>query len=165
MFQSLGSPHAWFLLSGLAGTTFMVYGSVLLVSSVKFLIALIGAAANPQFGFWEVALLPASGAIAGVFVYTYFGQRIQEWFRSTFTRAKPADFRKQRRTYRLWHRYGLIGVSFLNVIISPMISVGIAVSFNEKPSRILFWNCLSIVFWSFVMASFREVVTDWLAGR
>ena len=72
------------------------------------------------------------------------------------------SFGKRRKLYSIWKKYGLTGVSFLSIVISPMISVGIAVSFQENPRKIILWNSLSIGFWSLVFASFREVIVGFL---
>lgn len=141
----------------------MIYASVFFLSMVKFLVALLTAAANPQFGYWEVVLPAGLGALASVFVYALFGTRLRIWFRQRFPRKKQMPFARRRQLYKLWHSYGLIGVSFLSIVLSPMLAVGIAVSFQEPPRRIILWNSISIIFWTFLFATFRELVVGWLA--
>lgn len=146
-----------FLLISLSGGSMVVYTSVFFLSMLKFLVALLTAAANPNFGFWEVVLPAGLGALASVGVYTFFGTELNQWFRRKMKRKRTMSFSRRRRLYTMWKKYGLIGVSFLSIVLSPMISVGIAVSFQESPRKIIFWNGVSIIFWCFVFATFREL--------
>lgn len=151
-----------FLLISISGGSMVVYASVFFLSMLKFLVALVTAAANPNFGFWEVVIPAGTGAIAGVMLFTFFGTELNRWFRGTFKRKTRMSFARRRKLYTIWKKYGLIGVSFLSIVISPMIAVGIAVSFQENPRKIILWNTISIIFWSFVFASFRELASGLL---
>ncbi len=146
-----------FLLISLSGGGMVVYASVFFLSMLKFLVALVTAAANPNFGFWEVILPAGLGALISVGLYTYFGTELNLWFRKKLKRKRSMSFSRRRKLYTIWKKYGLIGVSFLSIVLSPMISVGIAVSFQENPRKIVLWNSLSIIFWCFVFATFREL--------
>jgi hypothetical protein len=57
-----------------------------------------------------------------------------------------------------------MGVALLSPLISPMISIGVAYSFQEKPRRILLYVGGCIVFWSVIFASFREVILSLVAA-
>lgn len=146
-----------FLLISISGGGMVVYASVFFLSMLKFLLALLTAAANPNFGFWEVVLPAGLGALISVGLYTYFGTELSQWFRKKLKRKSKMSFSRRRKLYSTWKKYGLVGVSFLSILLSPMISVGIAVSFQENPRKIILWNSLSIIFWCFVFASFREL--------
>ncbi len=137
----------------------MAYVSIFFLSMLKFLIALGTAAATPRFGFWEIVIPAGSGALVSVVLYTYFGTALNRWFRRTFKRKRQMSFSRRRKFYSIWKQYGLVGISFLNVVISPMLSVGIAVSFQENPRKIILWNGLSVIFWTFVAAAFREIIS------
>ncbi len=152
-----------FLLFSASGTGMMIYATIFFLSMVKFLVALLTAVANPQFGYWEVVLPAGLGALASVFVYALFGTQLRIWYRKKFPKKKEMRFARRRKIYKLWHQYGLIGVSFLSIVISPMLAVGIAVSFQEPPRRIILWNSVSIIFWTFLFATFRELVVGWFA--
>lgn len=135
-----------------------VYLSVFLVASVKFAVAALIAMGNPKFDFWEIILTAGGGAIAGSFVFVYFGTQIKKWIKANFKRSTPTSFARRRQIVKIWKRYGLPGVAFLAPLISPMISIGIAVSFGEKPRRIITAMCVSILSWTLVMATFKEVI-------
>ncbi|MDP5168636.1 MAG: hypothetical protein NWR72_00200 [Bacteroidia bacterium] len=147
-----------FLLVTTSGAGIMIYASVFFLSMLKFLVALLTAAANPRFGFWEVVIPAGAGALLSVVIYTMFGTQIRLWVQRNFKRKKSMSFARRRQIFSIWKKYGLIGISFLSIVLSPMISVGIAVSFQEDPRKIIFWNSLSIVFWTFMFATFRELV-------
>ncbi|MDX2283021.1 MAG: hypothetical protein NW241_02620 [Bacteroidia bacterium] len=134
------------------------YVSVALISSVKFLIAVIVALGNQDFGFWDIIISAGGGAILGSVVYTYFGTEIRKWVQRTFRRSKPMSITRRRFIVKVWRRWGLFGVAFLAPIISPMASIGIAVSFQEPPRRILLYMTVSILAWSVLLAAFREGV-------
>ncbi|MEZ4828412.1 MAG: hypothetical protein R3C61_19290 [Bacteroidia bacterium] len=135
-----------------------MYISVFLVASVKFAVAALIAMGNPRFDFWEIILTAGGGAIAGSVIFVYFGTQIKRWVKNNFKRSTPTSFARRRQIYKIWKRYGLPGVAFLAPIISPMISIGIAVSFGEKPRKILAAMTISILGWSTVMATFKEVI-------
>ena len=137
-----------------------MYASVFLISSVKFAVAALIALGNPKFNWLEIVLTAGGGAIAGTYIFVYFGKRLSDWAKSNFKRSKPMSFANRRRIYKVWKRYGLAGVAFLAPFLSPMISVGIAVSFQEKPRKILVAMIISILGWSMFMATFREVLVS-----
>lgn len=141
----------------------MIYASIFLLAMLKFLVALVAAVANPNWGFWEVVLTAGLGAWSSVILYAFFGTAFRRWLQRRFPRRSPVKYSRKKKLYLLWKRYGLVGVSFLSLVISPMVSVGIAVSFREDIRRIIFWNSLSIIFWTLVFASFREFVVTWFA--
>ncbi|MCB0838700.1 MAG: hypothetical protein KDE26_01550 [Bacteroidetes bacterium] len=139
-----------------------MYISVFLVSSVKFAVAVLVALGNPKFNWVEIVLTAGGGAIFGSYIFLYFGERISKWVRENFKRSKPMSFANRRRILKIWKRYGLAGVAFLAPVLSPMISVGIAVSFQEKPRKILFAMIISILAWTMFAATFREVLLSFM---
>lgn len=139
-----------------------MYLSVFLIATIKFAVAALIAMGNPKFNFFEIILTAGGGAIAGSYIFVYFGKRIEKWIRENFTRSKPMSFANRRKIYKIWHRYGLPGVAFLAPFISPMVSIGVAVAFQEKPRRILIAITTSILLWSIVLASFKEIILSLL---
>ena len=112
-----------------------MYLSVFLIATIKFAVAALITMGNPKFNFIEIILTAGGGAIAGSYIFVYFGKRIEKWIRENFTRSKPMSFANRRKIYKIWHRYGLPGVAFLAPFISPMVSIGVAVAFQEKPPQ------------------------------
>ena len=129
--------------------------SLFLLAFVKFFIAAVVAMPNPDLTFWDILIFVGGGAIISVVFYTYFGKAIDGWIRKTFRRNKSISFAKKRRRYLFWKKYGVVGTAFMAPFISPMASVGIAVSFRESPRRIIFFTSLSILFWTLIFAGFR----------
>ncbi|WNJ20914.1 hypothetical protein [Pontibacter sp. G13] len=135
--------------------------SIFLFSSVKFFLGVVAALALPGFDFWELILAAGGGAWVGSVVMIYFGASIRAWSKKYIKlRKKPMSFARRRQIYKIWHRYGLTGVVFLIPLISPMIAIGIALSFQEKPRRILSYITVSIFAWTAIFGLFKEVVLD-----
>ena len=137
------------------------YFSIALVGTVKFWVSvLLALGANYSLG--EVFLSGSLGAFIGVWLFTFFGSQIREWITKRFPRKKSMSFARRRKLYMFWKKFGLWGVAFLGPFISPPIAVGIAISFREKPSRIIFSMTLSIIFWTFLFTIFRDNVVGLL---
>lgn len=144
-------PEQWPVYIGLFATSF-----------VKFFVAAIIAMADSTLNFLEYAATVGGGALLSVPIYTFFGDQIRRFF-VRFWPSKPkteAQIQKQQarqtRNQRFWQRFGLTGVAALAPFISPMISVGIAVSFNEKPWRIIAYVGSSIVIWTILFFLLRN---------
>ena len=104
------------------------------------------------FSFWEQVLITSVGGILGVVIFAYFGEKIRAWFNK-----KRKKKQKQLKEWhiKLWNKLGLIGTAFLTPpILSPPIGVAIALAFGTKPSKIVLYNTLSMIFWSFFFAYF-----------
>ncbi|MEL6252420.1 MAG: hypothetical protein AAFR87_10460 [Bacteroidota bacterium] len=125
---------------------------------VKFALAALAAIPQTDLTFWDILVSVGGGALLSVVVYTYFGGVIRAWIQKLFKRSKPVSFKRRRRTIRFWKRYGLLGTAALAPILSPMISVAIAVAFKENPRRIIIHVGISIIIWTIIFAFFREGV-------
>ena len=136
------------------------YLTVALLSSVKFTLGM-GVALAKNYGFWEIVLVAGGGAWLGSVIITYFGNQIRKWLEKQFN-SKPKSFAYRRKIYKFWKRYGLAGVALVAPIISPPVSIGIAISFHEKPAKIILYMTLSIAFWTFLLASMKETAADLL---
>ncbi len=143
-----------------------LYISVGLTSSVKFLIGLVAASAIPHFGFWDIMISAGGGALIGAWIFTLFGAQIRVWLTRWWPKkqAKPSNFAKKRRVYGFWKRYGLIGAVALAPILSPMVSIGIALAFRERPWRILIFITASIIVYTLLFASFKDEINVLLHG-
>lgn len=128
---------------------------------VKYLSVAGGAALKFVFGpvagvtmglSWpETALLTALGAMTTVTVIAYGGAPVRYWFARRF--GNKLFSKKTRRSVRLWRAYGIYGVSFMMpLILMPAGGAILAVSFGERPYRIVFWMAISSLFWGFVFA-------------
>ena len=142
----------------------LLYVSVALLSAVKFFWALISAI-GLGFNFTELFVTGAGGAILGCWVFAYFGTEISKWIRKRFPRRKSMSFKRRRRIVKLWKKYGLLGVAVLVPVISSMVSVGIAVSFQEKPRRIMLYMSVSIILYTILVAVFRDAVVQMFGAQ
>ncbi|GAB4424537.1 MAG: hypothetical protein OHK0039_41800 [Bacteroidia bacterium] len=161
-FPSLFAGPIGLLLAAVFSEKLLAYVSIGLVSSIKFLLAVIVAMGTPGFGFWDIMISAGGGALLGAVVFAYFGAQIRNWLCSRFKIGKPVSYARRRRIYGIWKRYGLPGVAFLAPIISPMVSIGIAISFQEKPNKILAYMAVSILGWTTLLAFFKELVMQWV---
>ncbi|MEL6649863.1 MAG: hypothetical protein AAFQ87_03555 [Bacteroidota bacterium] len=140
-------------------TDFAQYLSLFGLAAVKFLIGLITGVFT-GYNFWEIVGVVGGGAWTSAWAFTYFGVAINNWFRSIWKRQKPMKFSRRRKIVAAWKRYGLPGISFLSIILSPMLAIGIAVSFQERPLRIMFFMTIAIFFWSILFG----LASDYIQG-
>ncbi len=141
-------------------STWGLYVGLFFASFVKFGIAAVAAMGNNKLNFVEILLTIGGGALLSVPFYTYFGDQVRRLIRRYVKRRRPVSFARRRRTYIFWKRYGLAGVAFLCPIISPMVSVSIAIAFQESPRRIIVFVGSSVIFWTFVFAFLRRGVLN-----
>ena len=142
---------------------FLIYLGVFSLAFAKFALGVVAALAK-GFSFWETQLTAGLGAVAGSWVFSYFGHEIRMWIERRFNLNKRPGPPKNTRLKRIWYRYGLGGVVALAPIISPQASIGIAVSFKEKPRRIAIYMTISVIVWTVLMALLKETVLG-IAGK
>ncbi|MDX1906168.1 MAG: hypothetical protein SF053_03980 [Bacteroidia bacterium] len=141
----------------------LAYVAIASVAAVKFLVAILIAIAKPEFAFWEIMLSAGGGALVGNVVYTYFGTGIRNLLGRYLPKKKSMPFARRRKIFVLWKRYGLLGIAFMAPLISPMASIGIALSFQENPGRILKYMTISILGWTVVLSAFKQIVLNLIA--
>lgn len=145
------------------------YLSVAALSSLKVLPGLT-LAMFLNFNGLEIFLTLSIGGIAGVTVFTFWGERIREWLkrrrhRKNAGKDKKINIRKARRILRIWHKYGLLGVAILTPpLFSPPIGSIIAVAFRESRARILLFMYSSVLAWAAVLAVFGDKILDLLGN-
>ncbi len=141
------------------------YVFLFFTSFVKFALAAITALAEPDINILEFFLTVGGGALVSVVFYTYFGEQFRRWFVKNVVRREAQEEiqngqKKNNKITKIWDRYGLPGVAMLAPFLSPMVCVGVAVSFREDPRRIIFFNGMSIILWTIIFALLREQVLD-----
>ena len=140
---------------------FLSYLGVFALAFAKFALGVVTALVK-GFNFWEIQLTAGLGAIAGSWVFAYFGHQIRLWIEKRFNLKKNSSGAQNRSIIKIWKRYGLGGVVALAPIISPQASIGIAVSFKERPRRIGIYMTVSIIVWTVLMALLRTTVLDFM---
>lgn len=154
----------WLLHIDLLATTLSLekvlgYLSVTLVGTVKFWLSII-MALSLEYNALEVFLSGSFGAILGVWVFTFFGTEIRKWLDRRFPRKRQMSFRRRRKIVQFWRKYGVWGVAFMGPVLSPPVSVGVAIAFREHPRRIIMAMTVSILFWTTIFVSFRDLMLN-----
>ncbi len=127
---------------------------VFLLSSLKYLVGVLGAVIQ-GFNLAEVLLTAYLGAMLGVVALTYFGSQITEWLSHRIKRKKPMKYSRRKWIIKVWRKYGVWGIAFLAVVISPPASVAIALSFRTPPRKIILSLAVMLALWSAFFTSFR----------
>jgi hypothetical protein len=97
-------------------------------------------------------------------LFAYFGNTIRVYYRKRRKergKTKKQNMRRALRLGRFWMRYGIWGISVISPFISPMVAVFIALTFREKPNRIIRHIGLAIVISSFLIALIGEIRILW----
>ena len=83
------------------------------------------------------------GGLAGVFVAAFLGDKIRA-FVSRY--KKPtAEKPKEGLIYRIWDKYGVIGVGFLGTMtVGAPVSLAVGVGFNVPLKKLVTWCCIGV---------------------
>jgi membrane protein YqaA with SNARE-associated domain len=97
------------------------------------------------FGLPPLLIFSASvvGGLAGVFVAAFLGDNIRRFF----TKNKPP---KEKPTtslvYRIWHKYGIIGLGFLGTItVGAPVSLAVGIGFKAPLQKLITWCCVGVI--------------------
>jgi hypothetical protein len=133
------------------------YVGVALLSGFKFLPG-VALSLGLGFNWWERALSTGLGGVLGVVVFTYFGEALGKLW-AKYRRRRKLKAKEQQdgpakptMAQRLWHRFGLWGVTILVPFLMPAVATAIALSFGTPRGRILRFMVPSILLWALVFA-------------
>lgn len=90
-----------------------------------------------------ILLATISGGLAGVFLTAFLGDRIRKFF----TRNRPQKEGKPKSgwAYRIWDRYGLIGLGLFGTLtVGAPASIAVGVGLNAPLRRLLTWCCIGV---------------------
>ena len=93
---------------------------------------------------WAIFFASIIGGLAGVFVAAFLGDKI----RAFFHKKKPGKdtVQKHPMIYRLWNKYGVIGLGFLGTMsVGAPISIAIGVGVNANIKKMLTWCCIGVI--------------------
>ncbi len=94
--------------------------------------------------------LSAAGAIVGVLAVVLLGKQV----RASLERRRGTNPEKGRqgRLYRIWKRYGVIGLGLLAPLITgaPLGAV-LGMALGAPSNRLLLWMSIGIVIWSAIL--------------
>ena len=98
------------------------------------------------FGLSPVVIFLASitGGLAGVFVAAFLGDKIRA-FVSKY-KTKKEEKPKNGLVYRIWNKYGIIGLGFLGTItVGAPVSIAVGVGFNAPLQKLITWCCVGVI--------------------
>lgn len=92
---------------------------------------------------WTIFFASVTGGLTGVFVAAFLGDKI----RTFFHKNRPAkDKPKHPMVYRIWNKYGIIGLGFLGTLsVGAPISIAVGVGLNANLKKLLTWCCIGVV--------------------
>lgn len=94
-----------------------------------------------------IIIATSSGAILSALLVILAGDKI----RNKIIRWRYGEKKdhKQSRLYRVWNKYGVIGLGLLSpLLFGAPLGAALGTVFGAKKWRLLFWMSLGIVFWS-----------------
>ena len=93
---------------------------------------------------WVIFLASITGGLAGVFIAAFLGDKIRKFV----SRYKKKKEEKPRTSliYRIWNKYGIIGLGFLGTItVGAPVSIAVGVGFNAPLQKLITWCCLGVI--------------------
>lgn len=93
---------------------------------------------------WVIFLASLTGGIVGVYVTIFLGDKVKAFFAKY---KKPKEEKpKTGLIYRIWNKYGVIGLGFLGTItVGAPISIAVGYSFNVSVVKLITWCCIGVV--------------------
>ena len=92
-----------------------------------------------------IGVVSAAGAILGVVVILVLGERVRSWL----LRKRGGEKRQHGRIYRIWVRYGVVGLGLLAPLLTGApLGTALAIAFGAPPGRVLLWMSVGVAAWS-----------------
>lgn len=98
------------------------------------------------FGLHPGTIFTAStvGGLVGVFVAAYLGNQIRSFF--TKNKSPIEEKPKTGLIYRIWEKYGVIGLGFLGTMtVGAPVSLAVGVGFNVPLKKLVTWCCIGVL--------------------
>lgn len=152
------------LIAAVTLTHVLKFGSVFLWSGVKFMFALMQAAAF-NLGFWQSLAVTVGGGMMGVVIFAYLERPIMSLWKKMFP-GKPVKGikinKRRRMMVRVKNKYGLFGIALLTpLLLQVPIGTFLAMRFIGNIRKVLLAMLMSFSFYSFlVMGLFYFVLSD-----
>jgi len=92
---------------------------------------------------WIIFFASVTGGLAGVFVAAFLGDRIRKFF----SRNKaPKEKNTTSLVYRLWNKYGIIGLGFLGTLtVGAPVSLAVGIGFAAPLQKLITWCCIGVI--------------------
>ena len=129
---------------------------IMLMSSIKFLLAIPIAAYQYDFSFWETFLFSSIGGVLGIIVFAKFSRWIIEQYNTWMSNHQKENSKKGLKkvvAIKIMRKYGLFGIAFLTpIFFSIPIGTFIALRFFPNKKKTLPVLAASVFGWSFVLS-------------
>ena len=84
-----------------------------------------------------------TGGLISVFVSAFLGDRIRNFFYKNKPRKEKP---KTGMVYRIWDKYGTIGLGFLGTItVGAPVSIAVGIGFNAGIKKLITWCCIGVI--------------------
>ena len=129
---------------------------IMLMSSVKFLLAIPFAAYQYEFSFWQTFFFSCIGGVSGIIIFAKFSYWIIEQYNTWMSSKQKANSKKGLKrvlAIKKVRKYGLFGIAFLTpIFFSIPIGTFIALRFFPNKKKTLPVLAASVFGWSFVLS-------------
>ena len=93
---------------------------------------------------WVILFASLTGGLIGVFVAAFLGDRIRNFFTKNKTQKKIKP--QTGLVYRLWNKYGVIGLGFLGTItVGAPVSLAVGIGFKAPLQKLITWCCIGVI--------------------
>ncbi len=144
--------------------TLLKYFSVYFLSSLKFVFGPALGIIAYDMPVIVVIILTALGMMTTVYIFTFFGDPLRDFFKKFRKKERKIFTRRNRQLVEVWKRFGVPGVCLLTpLILTPPGGAILINVLGAKKSRIIRWMWFSAVFWSTIiclLASYVEGFRD-----
>lgn len=95
-------------------------------------------------------VVSALGTMLGTLLVVLLGDRLRTWL---IERRGPGKKReKNSRIYRIWERYGVVGLGLLAPLITGApLGAAIGITLGASPRRLIFWCIIGIILWAIIL--------------
>jgi membrane protein YqaA with SNARE-associated domain len=93
---------------------------------------------------WIIFFASITGGLAGVFIAALLGDKT----RSLVSKYKKKKEEKPKTglVYKIWNKYGIIGLGFLGTIaVGAPVSIAVGVGFNAPLQKLITWCCIGVI--------------------
>jgi hypothetical protein len=96
-----------------------------------------------------VGVASTAGALVGVVGIVLLGDRVRSWILRLHRKSsEPSAGESKGLVYRIWARYGVIGLGLLAPLITGIpLGVTLGIVFGAPYKTLTFWSCLGAVLW------------------
>lgn len=95
----------------------------------------------------SVGAATTAGALPGVMTVVWLGEGLRSWLLRRLGRGGQGG--RQGRLYRVWARYGVIGLGLLGpLLVGAPLAAALGVSLGAPRGGLMFWLGLGVVLWT-----------------